>query len=250
MRTKRFAALAAALGLVVSAALSGGTAFTSQAAVSGLWYYYDFHVDKAHAQGINGAGIKIADIDTMINPDVPWLADATIITRPKNITPFYGDISPVTNNFDLAFHATDMVSVLAGNGQGATYGTAPLGVAPKATIYNYAAVTTEDDRVTGGDAYEGAFQAALADNVDIIAVPAGGLSYYDKQYPYILEAIKRGIPVVIAHANAKSAIDKRTRPAVYKDAQGKEVAFDNLPTADAADEICYWPGLITVQAVS
>ncbi|MBQ9512491.1 MAG: S8/S53 family peptidase, partial [Lachnospiraceae bacterium] len=132
---------------------------------------------------------------------------------------------------------------------GATYGTAPLGVAPKATIYNYAAVTTEDDRVTGGDAYEGAFQAALADNVDIIAVPAGGLSYYDKQYPYILEAIKRGIPVVIAHANAKSAIDKRTRPAVYKDAQGKEVAFDNLPTADAADEICYWPGLITVQAV-
>ena len=249
MRTKQLAALAAALGLGLSAVFSRGTALTSQAAVSGLWYYYNFHVDQAHAQGINGQGITIADVDTMINPNVPWLSDATILTKPKNITKFYGDISPVTDDFDLAYHATDMVSVLAGNGQGATYGKAPLGVAPKATIINYAAVTTEDDSVTGGDNYVGAFQAILADNVDVIAIPAGGLSYYDQQFPYILEAIKRGIPVVIAHANAKNAVDKRVRPAVYSDAQGKSLSFDLLPTSDAADEICYWPGLVTVQAV-
>ena len=242
MRLRRLAAL-------ITAAMIYGTTLTSQAAVSGLWYYYDFHVDAAHAQGINGQGIKIADIDTMINPNVPWLSEATIITKEKNITKFYGDISPVTSNFDLAYHATDMVSVLVGNGQGAKYGKAPIGIAPKATIYHYAAVTTEDDQVTGGDAYEGAFQAAVADNVDVIAVPAGGLSYYDRQFPYILEAIKRGIPVVIAHANSKHAIDARVRPAVYKNAAGKSLAFDLLPTADAADEICYWPGLVTVQAV-
>ena len=246
---KRLAAACAALLLAGAAVCGAGTSVRVRAA-DGLWYYNDYAIESVHAQGIDGTGVHFADIDTMINPHVPWLSDANLILTERNITQFYGDISPVTESFDRAFHATDMLSVLQGNGQGAGVGQAPHGIIPGATIHLYPAVTSEDDAVTGGDIYDVALQMALADGVDVISIPAGGRSYYDRQFPYVYQALQQGVPMFIAHANALSRIDAYTRPEVYRHADGSEVPFEALPSADPKDEICYWPGMVTVQCLN
>ena len=222
---------------------------TVSAAEEGYWYLDEFAIEDIHEQGITGKGIKIADIDTLINLNLPWLSEADVVLRDKAITKFYGDISPESDDFEKAYHATDMVGLLQGNGQGASMGHAQIGIAPGATIYHYAAVHSEDDSVTGGDIYDEAMQCALEDDVDIVLIPAGGLSFYDKQYPYFLEALRRGIPVLVAHANERHRIDQDVNAEVYQDGQGGELLFEELPTASWKDEICYWPGLVTVQAL-
>ena len=216
----------------------------------GYWYYDSFNLEKLHEEGIDGSEVKIADIDTMINPDVEWLSDANIVIREKNITPFYGDISPVTKDFEKAYHATDMLGILQGNGKGALSGSAQIGIAPKAIVYHYAAVTSEDDSITGGDVYDEAVRLALEDNVDIISIPAGGLSFFDKQYPYILEALRRGIPVIAAHANSPVRMNQTLAPDTYFDSDNNRLEYDVLPTSSIKDEICYWPGMVTVQALN
>ena len=221
----------------------------ARAAEEGYWYLEDFGIYEAHDAGITGEGVKIADVDTMINLNLPWMSDVNIVLRDKAITKFYGDVPPESDDFMMAFHSTDMVGLLQGNGEGAYSGKAQVGIAPGATIYHYAAVHSEDDEVTGGDIYDEAVRLALEDDVDIILIPAGGKSDYEKQYPYILEAIKRGIPVLVAHANNRVRLDQDTRPEMYKDAQDGDLYFEELLTADWADEICYWPGIVTVQAL-
>ena len=221
----------------------------ADAAEEGYWYLDEFGVREIHEEDITGKGVKLADIDTLVNLDLPWLSDANVVLRDKAITKFYGDIGPESDDFGLAYHATDMVGLLQGNGRGASMGQAQIGIAPDITIYHYAAVHTDDDSVTGGDLYAEAMECALEDNVDIIFIPAGGLSDYKKQYPFFLEAIKRGIPVLVAHANERHRIDQDSAPEVYDDGQGGELLFEELPTASWKDEICYWPGLVTVQAL-
>ncbi|MBR0164138.1 MAG: S8/S53 family peptidase [Lachnospiraceae bacterium] len=223
---------------------------TVRAADPGYWYYDEFGIAEARQEGLDGSGVKIADIDTLINPDVPWLAGADIVLRNEAITTYYGEgIPPVSDDFDIAYHATDMVSLIVGNSEGAVVGGAPDGIAPGATIYHYAAVCSEDDALTGGDIYDEAMRLALEDGVDIVLIPAGGLSFYDVQYPYFLEAIRRGIPIFVAHANETVALDEETVPEMYVDENGIALDFADLLTADDDDEICYWPGIVTVQAI-
>ena len=186
--------------VLLSAAVVFGTVFSrpllqkTLAAEEGFWYLEEFSIESIHEENITGKDVKIADIDTLINLDLPWLSDANVVLQDKAVTKFYGDIPPESDDFEKAYHATDMVGLLQGNGEGASMGHAQVGIAPGATIYHYAAVHSEDDSVTGGDLYAEAMELALADDVDIILIPAGGLSFYDKQYPYFLEAIRRGIP--------------------------------------------------------
>ena len=246
---RRVAAAVLTAALFACALWGKGALRTVFAAEEGYWYLEEFSIEEIHEQGITGKGIKIADIDTLINLNLPWLSDADVVLRDKAVTTFYGDIPPESDDFEKAYHATDMVGLLQGNGQGASMGHAQVGIAPGATIYHYAAVHSEDDSVTGGDLYAEAMQLALEDNVDIILIPAGGLSYYDEQYPYFLEALKKGIPVLVAHANERHRIDQDVNPEVYQDGQGGELLFEELPTASWLDEICYWPGLVTVQAL-
>ena len=245
----RAAATLIAAAVCLSALFSGSMHKIAYAAEEGYWYLEEFAIKDIHEQGITGKGVKIADIDTLINLNLPWLSDANVVLRDKAITTFYGDIPPESDDFAIAYHATDMVGLLQGNGQGASMGHAQIGIAPGAEIYHYAAVHSEDDDVTGGDRYAEAMQCALEDDVDIILIPAGGLSFYDEQYPYFLEAIKRGIPVLVAHANERHKIDQGVNADVYQDGQGGELLFEELPTASWKDEICYWPGLVTVQAL-
>ena len=242
--------LCAALTLGLPAPCCQSLTMTAHAEDPGLWYIDEFGVAEAHKDGIDGTGIKVADIDTMLNPDLPWLVDANVIIRDKNITKFYGDVSPITDNFERAYHATDMLSLLQSNGQGATGGSAPVGIIPGATIYHYAAVHSEDDSITGGDIYDEAVRLALEDDVDLIIIPAGGLSFYDRQYPYLLEAIKRGIPVLVAHSNERVRIAEKLHPEYYSDASSAALSEDQFVTSDPEDEICYWPGLVTVQCIN
>ncbi|MBR0091828.1 MAG: S8/S53 family peptidase, partial [Lachnospiraceae bacterium] len=218
-------------------------------ATEGYWYYEDFGVEEAHENGIDGAGIRIGEVDTIINTEVPWLSDADLVLRDSAITTYYGDVPPTSTDFNIAFHATDMVSLLQGNGDGAKKGIAPKGIAPGATIYHYAAVTSEDDSLTGGDVYEVAVDYALQDDVDLISIPAGGMSEYERQFPVILDALKRGIPVLVAHSNDRTSVDWYAEPDVYTDREKNRLEFQDILSADNDDEICYWYGLVTVQSI-
>ncbi|MBR0092738.1 MAG: S8/S53 family peptidase [Lachnospiraceae bacterium] len=218
-------------------------------AEEGYWYFDEFGVQDAHEAGLDGNGIRIADVDTIINTEVPWLSDANIVLRDKAITTYYGDVPPTSTDFMIAFHATDMIALLQGNGEGADSGSAPKGVVPGATIYHYAAVTSEDDSLTGGDVYEVAVEYALEDSVDIISIPAGGMSEYSRQYPVILGAIRQGIPVIVAHSNDRTSVDWYAKQRAYTDEDDNRLEFHDILSADDDDEICYWYGMVTVQAI-
>lgn len=222
---------------------------TSIQATEGYWYYEEFGVQEAHDRGIDGTGIWIGEVDTIVNTEVPWLSEANIILKDHAITTYYGDVPAISTDFDIAFHATDMISLLQGNGEGADSGRAPIGVAPGATIYHYAAVTSEDDSLTGGDVYEVAVNYALQDGVDLISIPAGGMSEYERQYPVIMEAIRRGIPLIVAHSNDRTSVDWYADPDAYTDREKNRLEFHDILSADNDDEICYWYGMVTVQSV-
>ncbi|MDQ1204758.1 hypothetical protein [Microbacterium sp. SORGH_AS_0862] len=65
------------IGVVV---LSSTTTAAASAADDGQWWYDAYGVADVHAEGWTGKGVKIAAVDTQINPDLPDFqgADLTV----------------------------------------------------------------------------------------------------------------------------------------------------------------------------
>jgi hypothetical protein len=152
----------------------------------GLWYFSDYAVQQAHDEGFAGQGVKIAVLDSPLNPSIPMLSSADITVH----EPSYCDSSaaadatrlPATSTGPDATHGTNMVGLIAGNGSGAATGTAQLGVAPKASILYYAKSfdVREDSSelmcprngnpgLDGSETAE-AIDQAVADGADIISM--------------------------------------------------------------------------------
>lgn len=156
-------------------------------------YYSRYSLADLHARGYRGDGAIIAVIDSHIDASIPELQGADIVDK----TP-----CEVTNEAESDDHATEVAQILV----------APdFGVAPGATIYNYAYADDWGD--VDSDCALGSNSAALArkpslieqalnDGVNIIVITS---SYNEADEESLRWAVSRavaaGVPVVVSMGN-------------------------------------------------
>ena len=156
-------------------------------------YYSRYSLADLHARGYRGDGVIIAVIDSHIDASIPELRGADI----QDKTP-----CKVTNDAESDDHATEVAQILV----------APdFGVAPGATIYNYAYADDWGD--VDSDCALGSNSAALArkpslieqalnDGVNIIVITS---SYNEADEESLRWAVSRavaaGVPVVVSMGN-------------------------------------------------
>jgi hypothetical protein len=169
-----------------------------------MWYFSDYGVQQAHDEGFAGQGVKVAILDNPLNRSIPMLSSADITVH----EPSYCDSSPAadapklpaTSTGPEATHGTSMAGLIAGNGTGAATGTAPLGVAPQASILYYTqSFPFQEDKTDitclrhdsdGGESIEDAtaeaIDQAVADGADIIS-----MSFGTNQEQSLIDAVAR-----------------------------------------------------------
>ena len=156
-------------------------------------YYSRYSLADLHARGYRGDGVIIAVIDSHIDASIPELQGADIVDK----TP-----CEVTNEAESDDHATEVAQILV----------APdFGVAPGATIYNYAYADDWGD--VDSDCALGSNSAALArkpslieqalnDGVNVIVITS---SYNEADEESLRWAVSRavaaGVPVVVSMGN-------------------------------------------------
>lgn len=156
-------------------------------------YYSRYSLADLHARGYRGDGVIIAVIDSHIDASIPELRGADI----QDKTP-----CKVTNDAESDDHATEVAQILV----------APnFGVAPGATIYNYAYADDWGD--VDSDCALGSNSAALArkpslieqalnDGANIIVITS---SYNEADEESLRWAVSRavaaGVPVVVSMGN-------------------------------------------------
>ena len=156
-------------------------------------YYSRYSLADLHARGYRGDGVIIAVIDSHIDASIPELQGADIVDK----TP-----CEVTNEAESDDHATEVAQILV----------APdFGVAPGATIYNYAYADDWGD--VDSDCALGSNSAALArkpslieqalnDGANIIVITS---SYNEADEESLRWAVSRavaaGVPVVVSMGN-------------------------------------------------
>ena len=156
-------------------------------------YYSRYSLADLHARGYRGDGVIIAVIDSHIDASIPELRGADI----QDKTP-----CKVTNDAESDDHATEVAQILV----------APdFGVAPGATIYNYAHADDWGD--VDSDCALGSNSAALArkpslieqalnDGVNIIVITSSYNKADEESLRWaVSRAVAAGVPVVVSMGN-------------------------------------------------
>lgn len=156
-------------------------------------YYSRYSLADLHARGYRGDGVIIAVIDSHIDASIPELRGADI----QDKTP-----CKVTNDAESDDHATEVAQILV----------APdFGVAPGATIYNYAYADDWGD--VDSDCALGSNSAALArkpslieqalnDGVNIIVITSSYNKADEESLRWaVSRAVAAGVPVVVSMGN-------------------------------------------------
>ncbi|KAB1662452.1 S8 family serine peptidase [Pseudoclavibacter chungangensis] len=169
-------AVAATLATVIALPLGAGVATGATpepdpyaSVQDGTWYFDKFGIGSIHAEGITGAGITVAVLDTPINPDVPDLRGTDLEPRTEHVCPNgYDGIS----DEEEAGHGTSMTSVIIGNDAGVGDLRGIPGVAPDAKVLHYAVLS--DPNLTGCDiTLADSVQDAVDNGARIISMSLG-----------------------------------------------------------------------------
>lgn len=194
--------IASAIGVVaLSIAVAVPASATTEASEGGLWYFNRGQVQAALDAGLDGSGVKIAVIDTQVNPDAPGLRGADLDVHEESFCfAASGErYDAVSSDYIAANHGTNVVSTILGTGE-AVGGTPIKGVAPGAKVLYYNSMVTStapegndiDSRCLQGNGDEinddlseegrrrpsglaRAISAAVDDGADIISISLGGL---------------------------------------------------------------------------
>jgi len=145
-------------------------------------------IDVPRNSGYTGKGVKIAIIDTGIDPLHPDLAGSSQNGRllGKNF------VDRTAEPLDYDGHGTQVAGVIAADGN-------IPGIAPMATIYSYK--VTEDGNSVSPNLIIEALEQAIEDGVDIINISLGINSTNFRIDSMVTRAIDEGIVVVTAAGN-------------------------------------------------
>jgi subtilisin family serine protease len=234
--------------LVVASAFALGAAAPAVASTGdGLWYFDAAHIADHHAAGITGEGVTIAVLDGPVNTDIPTLKDANVEVRKGSLCYTEdGKVAPATSTDlsgpDSAYHATNVVSYIAGTGDGYPGQQGVKGIAPGAKVLVYA-ISRLDSVVDGGEETSclekdgqdlsteevgRAMYEAMDAGADIIVIPAGytGTALAADEGAYS-KAIREGVIVVGSVANTDDLVVSMGFPAGANGAVGVQAADIN-----------------------
>ena len=165
-------------------------------------YYSRYNLEALHAQGYTGEGVIIAVIDGRVDTTIPELQGASI----EDMTPC--TVQSDSSNDD---HATSIAQLLV----------APdFGIAPGATIYNYASVPNIND--AGSDCalgsrasvlgdHSGLIEEALNDGAHIIVISSNIFSRDRESLRWaVSRAVVEGVPVVVSMGNERTRNQDRS----------------------------------------
>ncbi|KAH8890656.1 subtilisin-like protein, partial [Thozetella sp. PMI_491] len=171
-------------------------------------------VDKLHAMGIKGKGIKVGVVDTGIDYRHPSLGGG--FGPGFKVAGGYAFVDDNWNGRGVPIESPDPIATCSNNAHGshtsgiigmqdpADMGFGLSGVAPEATLYMYkvfscAYSSTPDDIVMKG------MIKAVEDGVDVISMSLGFTSYFVANSPYtdlIKSIIGQGVGIVVSNGNA------------------------------------------------
>jgi subtilisin family serine protease len=232
---------------VATAVLLSAAAPASAATSDGLWYFDAAHIADHHAAGITGEGVTIAVLDGPVNTDIPTLKDANVEVRKGSFCYTEdGKVAPATSTDlsgpDSAYHATNVVSYIAGTGDGYPGQQGVKGIAPGAKVLVYA-ISRLDSVVEGGEEISclekdgqdletlevgAAMTEAMDAGADIIVIPAGydGTALSSDRGAYS-RAIREGVIVVGSVANTDDLAVSMGFPAGANGSVGVQAADIN-----------------------
>jgi hypothetical protein len=211
-RRVRRATLTAAAGLV-AVALTIVPAAAASAGGSNWWFdWYD--TSAAHSAGWTGDGVKVAVIDSQINPQLPVFQGTGLTVHEPAVC---GGSSATTTPDDGSAHGSDVTALLIGNGTGPG---SVAGIAPKAKVTFYglgqnpdpdSATTISCSKTIDGLGYSEmglAIRQAVADGNRIISISVVGADSPDGDIAAIAQAVARGVVIVAGSGNHIAQVDQ------------------------------------------
>ncbi|RDA95366.1 hypothetical protein CP533_3543 [Ophiocordyceps camponoti-saundersi (nom. inval.)] len=156
------------------------------------WTHVVTQVDKLHAKGFKGNGIRIAIVDSGINYKLPVFGDRVAFGRNLLADRDGNDI------MDCTGHGTAVAGVLAGSDEESGY----VGVAPNATLGAYR--VSDCHGLADEDAIIAGWIAAFTDKPDLIASSSvyAGLNWPEGRLSKIVSSIgELGVPSIAAFGN-------------------------------------------------
>ncbi|MCR2802043.1 S8 family serine peptidase [Microbacterium sp. zg-Y818] len=210
-RASRAVVVALAAALVVVGPSSVATASTAPAP---LWWWDTYGIDALHEQGWTGDGVRIAVMDTQINPDVPafeerdlTVADGTLCAE--------GESAVSAEATRGAVHGTTVTAMLIGTGEGAG---GVRGIVPDAEVTFYGLGVeaagngcTTRERPDELSPFGLALQRAIDDGAQIFTTSVGSpLESEVGDGAVIAEAIAKGIVILNSTANPGSGLTQNS----------------------------------------
>ncbi|MFI5904962.1 S8 family serine peptidase [Streptomyces cyaneofuscatus] len=204
-------AVAASWSVLFAAAAQPAAAADVQ---SKQWYLGALQAEEMWKTS-TGEGIKVAVIDTGVNPNTPSLKGQVL--KGFDATGAAGD-----ENDDYTGHGTDMAELIAGTGAGGGI----KGLAPGAKIIPMRISDTEfqnENSVKAGDS-EDAIEAAIASDAQIISMSFGSDFTSDRERAAVKLAQKKGKIFFAAVGNNAKEDNREQYPAAYPEVVGVAAA--------------------------
>lgn len=201
---RRLAAPAAALAITLTFLSAPGTAAAGVDATN--WWYDRYGVPEIQAEGWTGAGVRVAVVDSQINPDLPVFQGAPLTV---DQTPHCVDAPVVSGEATSdAVHGSDVTALLIGNGS-------VRGIAPQASVTFYGIGRDTDECGRNGfdepSALGFAMQRAVAGGAQILSVSQGIDDLAAADADVVARALAAGVIIVAAVPNERG--DNAASPA-------------------------------------
>lgn len=213
----------AAITALAILALASAPALADQAQ-NHEWWLKSLHVTRAW-EGSQGAGAVVALLDTGVDPAQPDLVHSVISG------PDYTDSGRMPGGPFWGIHGTEMASLIAGHGHGASNADGIVGIAPKATVLSVRVTLDHGDPLLADPGIAGGLPHAIARGIryavrhsaDVIDLPldpvltpgAPGAGGSDEEQKAVRFALAHHVVLVAPAGDDATTLNTVNYPAAY-----------------------------------